>query len=92
MVQVRGIMDFMRREDLLAFLGRDWQSIALMKETTWAESGSRMRLIEALRIGDALRRDVVRRRPDWPSQSEREEDLAVHARVSEALSRVQPAR
>ena len=44
-----------------------------------------------IRIADELRRQVLAMHPDWPSQRERDEDLATHLRVIDALRRV-PAR
>ena len=37
---------------------------------------------EGIRIGDELRRQVARLRPDWPSATERRADAAAHLRVA----------
>lgn len=78
----------MRQEDLRAFAGRDWTSIAESKARFWIEAKRKMHGAEALSIGEILRRHALAARPDWPSSSERAEDLATHARVSAALARV----
>jgi hypothetical protein len=77
----------MRREDLIAFARRDWQSVTAAKERFWAEEKRRMTATEAIRLsGDLLA--AASRRIDWPSADERQADLAMHARVSEDLQRV----
>lgn len=43
---------------------------------------------EALRVGDELRHHMQMLRDDWPTEEERQNDLAVHVRVSESLRRV----
>jgi hypothetical protein len=78
----------MRREDLIAFARRDWQSVAAMKERFWVAQKRRMTASEALQLADDLRSSVTSRRDDWPSDDERRSDLATHARVSESLRRV----
>jgi hypothetical protein len=82
----------MRREDLIEFARRDWQSIAAMKERFWIEQKRRMTAAEALHLADELRVAVRSRRSDWPSEEDRESDLATHRRVSESLQRVPSSR
>lgn len=78
----------MRKEDLIAFAGRDWEAIAALKRSRWAEQKSRMTAAEALAVGDRLREHVKALHPDWPTEEQRRDDLAVHIRVSESLRRV----
>ncbi|MDP9362293.1 MAG: hypothetical protein M3P29_12695 [Acidobacteriota bacterium] len=78
----------MRREDLIAFARRDWNAVAEMKERFWVEQKKQMTAGEALRLADDLRRAVINRRHDWPSEDDRQSDLATHTRVSESLQRV----
>jgi hypothetical protein len=47
---------------------------------------------EALAVGEALRQHVRALRPDWPDPRERDDDLAVHERVSEGLRAFSPIR
>ena len=78
----------MRREDLIEFARRDWQSVTAMKERFWVEQKRRMTSSQALQLADDLRSSVTSRRDDWPSDDERRSDLATHARVSESLRSV----
>jgi hypothetical protein len=82
----------MRREDILAYVNRDWRAVAESKERFWAERKKRMTPAEAVAFADDWRAYVAQRRPDWPSSEERNADLATHARVSEMLRRAGPAR
>jgi hypothetical protein len=77
----------MRREDLIAFARRDWQSVAAAKERFWVEEKRRMTATDAIRLSGHLRA-AASSRNDWPSADERQSDLATHARVSEDLQRV----
>lgn len=58
------------------------------KARYWAEAKRKLTPLEALRIGDELRRQVELLRPDWPTPEERAEDVATHARVSAMLRSV----
>ena len=78
----------MRKEDILAYVNRDWDAIAEHKRRFWA--GRATTVDERLRIADELRRHALSLHPDWPTREQREEDLATHIRVSEALGRVRP--
>lgn len=81
-----------REDDLIAYAGRDWAAIEESKRRRWAEQKGRMTAAEALAVGDALRRHAALVRPDWPTAADREEDLAVHVRVSESLRSVDLSR
>lgn len=76
----------MRKEDIIAFAQRDWEAIAERKRRYWAENA--MTADERLHIADELRRHARELHPDWPTPEQREEDLATHVRVGEALRRV----
>ena len=78
----------MRNEDLIAFARRDWNAIAESKRRRWSEERSQMTAADALRVGDELREHVRSLNSDWPSTSDRLDDLAVHLRVAENLRRV----
>jgi hypothetical protein len=82
------ILGGVRKEDILAFAQRDWDAIAEHKRRYWAERP--MTDDERLHIADELRRYARTLHPDWPTPEERESDLAMHMRVSEALRRVPP--
>jgi hypothetical protein len=76
---------------LREFLDRDWASAEADKERYWRDYKRAHGPAAGIRIADELRRQVLAARPDWPSEREREEDLATHLRVIEVLWRV-PAR
>jgi hypothetical protein len=70
---------------------RDWRLLAQAKQELWMTRRRRMRAVEALRIGDALRAQVRAVRPDWPTPADREADIASHTRLTEILGRAAPA-
>ena len=80
----------MRKEDLIAFARRDWQAIAESKRRRWAEQSAHMSPADALQVGDELRHHMTTLHPDWPTEEDRQNDLAMHLRVSEMLRRVKP--
>jgi hypothetical protein len=75
---------------LLDFVQRDWTSPARAKARYWRDWKRRHGPAAGIRMADELRRQVLLVRPDWPSPSERREDLATHLRVIDALRRVPP--
>ena len=75
-------------DDVRAFARRDWSAVAESKAGFWADRKRTMTAGEALAIAEALRIHVRALRPDWPDPRSRDEDLAVHARVAEALRAV----
>ena len=83
-------MALVKRADVESYLRRDWAGAAERKAAFWAERKARLTPLEALRLGDDLRRQVCSLRPGWPSAEERLEDLAVHLKVSELLRRAGP--
>jgi hypothetical protein len=78
-----------RIEDVLAFVHRDWNAIAELKRRRWTDQKSRMTPAEALSVGDELRHHASALLPGWPTEEERQKDIATHIRVSEMLGRVQ---
>jgi hypothetical protein len=76
------------RDAILAFARRDWSLVAEAKTEFWREQKRDLSAAELLAIGERLRRHAQTVRPEWPSASERAEDLAVHHRVAEALRAV----
>jgi hypothetical protein len=76
------------RDDILAFANRGWGLLAEAKTRSWKERKHGLSPGQMLDLGDELRQHARAIRPDWPSPSEREDDLAVHVRVSEALRAV----
>lgn len=82
----------MDADDIRAFARRDWNAIAESKAGFWAERKPAMTPDEALAVAEGLRRHARALRPDWPDIRERDDDLAVHARVAEALRAVSAIR
>lgn len=78
----------MDRDDILAFACRDWAQVAEAKTGFWRDQKRELSAAGMLALGDRLRRHAQKVRPDWPTQRDRDEDLAVHYRVAEALRAV----
>ncbi len=82
----------MKNKDLQLFANRPWEATGEADAEYWLARKKRLGPAEGLRMAAELRALVAVERPDWPSSAERQADLDVHTRVSEALRRVQPAR
>ncbi len=78
----------MDRHAILAFARRDWSMVADAKTRHWIDRKRDRSAADLLAVGDQLRRYACAVRPDWPTDAERAADLAVHARVTEALRAV----
>jgi hypothetical protein len=76
------------RDDIRAFVNRDWAAVEDEKARYWAERKRTMTAAEALATADMLREHARRTRPGWPDPAERADDLAVHVRVAEGLRAV----
>ena len=74
------------------FMARDWQSARDAKDAYWAKRVQRLGPLEAMRIADELRRQVLRQHPDWPDAASRSDDLRHHVRMTELFARVDAAR
>ena len=81
----------MKTADLVAFATRDWGRLADLKAQHWVRLRTERGPGEAIRIGDALRRQALRQHPEWPSEDDRRLDLDTHIRVSAALRRAHSA-
>lgn len=75
----------MRSEDIREYAHRRWDLIAGLKAAFWAEEKARLTAVESLQIAEALRQHVLAIRPDWPSATERAQDLESHATVARKL-------
>lgn len=76
------------RDELEAYLARDWSSLAEVKTKWWRDTSPS----EKLRLADELRKQVIAQNKDWPSEEDREEDLRTHERVSALLGQASRAR
>ena len=82
----------MTADDIRAFALRDWAALADAKASFWAARKHTMTPDEALATAEMLRQHARTLKPDWPNTRERDDDLAVHVRVSEALRAVSARR
>ena len=83
-----GRLAVVRSQDIAGFARRDWDALAASKDEQWLAERRRRGVAWCVRVADDLRRQVLGQRPAWPSPEERDEDLAVHLRVTGALRRV----
>lgn len=74
------------------FMARDWHSARDAKDAYWTERVRRLGPLEAMRIADELRRQVLLQHPDWPDAASRHDDLRHHVRMTELFARVDSAR
>jgi hypothetical protein len=77
-----------RPEDLRRFAARPWDEKSELLGRFWAEQKRREGPALGLAVAEALYQQMRARRPDWPSDEERQADLATHARVAAALRHV----
>ena len=75
-----------------AFMARDWQGARDAKDAWWADRVDRLGPLEALRIADELRRQVLLQHPDWPDAASRADDLRHHVRMADLFARADAAR
>jgi len=78
-------------DQLREFAHRERRLVQDLRSDHWRSFAARHGVVAGLRIGEALRRQYRERHPEWPTQEDREADLAVHMRVSRALQSVRPA-
>jgi hypothetical protein len=76
--------------EIRMFANGDEAAVAETKARYRAERKRAMTPEEALAVAEALRQHARTLRPDWPDSRERDEDCAVHMRVSEAVRAVRP--
>ena len=74
------------------FVERDWAAVRESKDAYWAARIERLGAIEALRIADELRRQILVLNPEWPGTQLREDDLRAHARLAHLFQRASPTR
>lgn len=75
----------MDARDVRRFIERDWGRIAESKAEYWAQRKRELGVVEALRIADELRKQVIATRPGWPTEADRASDLAAHTKLSRLL-------
>jgi hypothetical protein len=82
----------MKTQDLIRFTNRPWQVIGEADAAHWLARKRQLGPAEGIRMATDLRALVRVQRPDWPTPAEREADLSMHVRVSEALRSVADPR
>lgn len=70
-----------------AFVERPFRAMARDKERYWASWKQVHGAAAGLRVADALRAQVKRARPDWPSEQDRRDDLEMHLQLIEVIRR-----
>jgi hypothetical protein len=73
-------------------MDRDWAAVRENKDAYWGERIGRLGVLEAFRIGEALRLQALAQVSDWPGAPQREADLASHIRVAALFRRASAAR
>ena len=76
----------MNAADLREYARRDWAALAQHKANVWREQKSSMSAEDLLRISGELYQCARNLKPGWPTAAERDEDLAMHIRLSTLLS------
>lgn len=74
------------------YVARDWPAARAGKDAYWCERIARLGPLEALRVADELRRQVLHKNPAWPDAAQRNADLQSHVRLTELLRRAGSAR
>lgn len=69
------------------FVSRDWDAVRDNKIVYWGQRVARLGPLEAIRIAEELRQQVLARDPSWPNAEARCDDLDSHIRLSERLRR-----
>lgn len=87
-----GVMSASLTQGIADFVARDWSAVRAAKDDYWAARIRRLGPLEGLRIADELRRQMLAIDPRWPSEVERQRDLASHHRLAELLRRADRAR
>ena len=76
-----------KREDVQAYLNRDWALFEESEAAHWRDVKRRFGGGYVVLLADELRREVAARRPDWPDDEERARDFEHQVRLSELLRR-----
>jgi len=86
-VTPRVTIPFVITRGIREYVGRDWQLARDNKDTYWAERIARLGAVEALRMADELRCQMLSRDPAWPDAAQRDDDLSSHVRLAERFRR-----
>jgi hypothetical protein len=78
-------------EHLRAYAGRAWHLAAALKQEHWARELVGRGPLATFEASEALRQHMCQMRPGWPSERERQEDLAHHIALKRAIDRAASA-
>jgi hypothetical protein len=70
-----------------AYAARGWQMAARLEREHWAREVAERGPLATFVASEALRQHMCQVRPDWPSEQERQEDLAHHIALKRAIDR-----
>lgn len=70
-----------------AFLRRPWDALTSLERDHWAGEFARRGPAATLEVSRLLWEHMRRVRPDWPSDTERRQDLAHHIALKGAIDR-----
>ncbi|MEM9798960.1 MAG: hypothetical protein AAGA20_01455 [Planctomycetota bacterium] len=73
------------RDEILAFVQRDWAAVRSAKERYWAESAAARGFEDGLRASGALWLHVRAIDPEWPTAESRAEDFAHHEHLKRLI-------
>ncbi|MGH7333452.1 MAG: hypothetical protein ACREKS_12075 [Candidatus Rokuibacteriota bacterium] len=69
------------------FLQRDWETAAALKREHWVREFAVYGAVATVAASAALWQHMRAVRPDWPTQEQRQEDLAHHIALKRAIDR-----
>ena len=70
-------------------MSRPWSTFEKLSTLYWKEHLHSDSPVKGLDVGDALWQQAKRMHPDWPSETERREDLEAHVKLTETLPKDQ---
>ena len=76
----------MRDEQRLPLVRLDWSQLDSLKREAWLSQKAKG-VATSIRLGEALRQQVLRAHPQWPAAELRSEDLEAHRQLSETMRR-----
>ena len=77
----------MEPRDLRSFVERDWAAAGTSERDHWAREFAARGARSTLDAADALWRHMRTVRPDWPTDEDRQADLAHHIALKRAIDR-----
>jgi len=74
-------------DDIRAYARRPWHVLAALERDHWARELAARGPLATLEVSQALWAHMQSVRPDWPTDSDRREDLAHHVTLKQAIDR-----